>query len=90
MLAGLPVARACCLGSALGADPLRVLLHTGAGLGCLVVGGLLEGVGDVVGDADRAGSGGGDERGSCPQAGGGRGGVARPRVAAAAAGGGTA
>ncbi|MFE3138913.1 type II secretion system F family protein [Streptomyces scopuliridis] len=33
------------LGWALGADPLRVLLHTPAGLGCLVVGGLLEGAG---------------------------------------------
>ncbi|MET7935423.1 type II secretion system F family protein [Streptomyces sp. NPDC005322] len=30
------------MGSALGADPLRVLLHTPAGLGCLLVGGLLE------------------------------------------------
>ncbi|MET9442069.1 type II secretion system F family protein [Streptomyces sp. NPDC006610] len=44
MLAGLPVF-GLCLGSALGADPLRVLLHTGAGLACLVVGGVLEGVG---------------------------------------------
>ena len=33
------------LGTALGADPLHVLLHTGAGLGCLLVGGVLEGVG---------------------------------------------
>ncbi|MFD7316872.1 type II secretion system F family protein [Streptomyces sp. NPDC059883] len=33
------------LGWALGADPLRVLLHTPAGLGCLLVGGLLEGAG---------------------------------------------
>ncbi|MFG3525721.1 type II secretion system F family protein [Streptomyces sp. NPDC047917] len=30
------------LGAALGADPLRVLLHTPAGLACLVTGGLLE------------------------------------------------
>lgn len=44
LLAGLPVL-GLALGTAMGADPLRVLLHTGAGLGCLVVGGLLEGVG---------------------------------------------
>jgi tight adherence protein B len=44
MLAGLPVL-GLLLGAAMGADPLRVLLHSGAGLGCLVVGGLLEGVG---------------------------------------------
>ncbi|MFF4658120.1 type II secretion system F family protein [Streptomyces sp. NPDC001381] len=44
MLAGLPVL-GLLLGAALGADPLHVLLHTGAGLGCLLVGGLLEGVG---------------------------------------------
>ncbi|MGW0419467.1 type II secretion system F family protein [Streptomyces sp. NPDC003015] len=44
MLAGLPVL-GLSLGAALGADPLRVLLHTGTGLGCLLVGGLLEGVG---------------------------------------------
>ncbi|MGX1546340.1 type II secretion system F family protein [Streptomyces adustus] len=44
MLAGLPVL-GLLLGGALGADPLHVLLHTGAGLGCLLVGGLLEGVG---------------------------------------------
>lgn len=30
------------LGTAMGADPLRVLLHSPAGLGCLVAGGLLE------------------------------------------------
>ena len=30
---------------ALGADPLHVLLHTGAGLGCLLAGALLEGLG---------------------------------------------
>ncbi|MFJ5260972.1 type II secretion system F family protein [Streptomyces sp. NPDC088387] len=44
MLAGLP-AVGLLLGAALGADPLRVLLHTGAGLGCLFVGGALEGIG---------------------------------------------
>ncbi|MEU6662577.1 type II secretion system F family protein [Streptomyces sp. NPDC046821] len=44
MLAGLPVL-GLLLGSALGAEPLRVLLHTGAGFGCLLVGGLLEGAG---------------------------------------------
>ncbi|MFF2012051.1 type II secretion system F family protein [Streptomyces sp. NPDC058195] len=33
------------LGAALGADPLRVLLHTPAGLACLVTGGLMEGAG---------------------------------------------
>ncbi|WP_345568705.1 type II secretion system F family protein [Streptomyces plumbiresistens] len=44
MLAGLPVL-GLALGTALGADPLHVLLHTGAGLGCLLVGGLLEALG---------------------------------------------
>ncbi|MET8980835.1 type II secretion system F family protein [Streptomyces sp. NPDC004539] len=44
MLAGLPVL-GLGLGAAIGADPLGVLLHSGAGLGCLVVGGVLEGVG---------------------------------------------
>ncbi len=44
MLAGLPVL-GLLLGAALGADPLRVLFHTGAGFGCLVVGGALEGLG---------------------------------------------
>ncbi|MFJ9040947.1 type II secretion system F family protein [Streptomyces sp. NPDC102406] len=44
MLAGLP-ALGLLLGSALGAQPLRVLLHTGAGVGCLVVGGALEAAG---------------------------------------------
>lgn len=44
MLAALPVL-GLALGAALGADPLHVLLHTGAGLGCLLVGGLLEGLG---------------------------------------------
>ncbi|MFH8805034.1 type II secretion system F family protein [Streptomyces sp. NPDC017936] len=44
MLAGLPVL-GLALGTALGADPLRVLLHTGAGWGCLLVGGVLEAVG---------------------------------------------
>jgi tight adherence protein B len=33
------------MGWAMGADPLHVLLHTPAGLACLAVGGLLEGVG---------------------------------------------
>ncbi|GLW17279.1 membrane protein [Streptomyces sp. NBRC 13847] len=41
MLALLPVG-GLLMGSALGADPLRVLLHTPAGWGCLVIGGLLE------------------------------------------------
>jgi len=44
MLAGLPVV-GLAQGAALGADPLHVLLHTGAGLGCLCVGGVLEGLG---------------------------------------------
>ncbi|MGW6154221.1 type II secretion system F family protein [Streptomyces sp. NPDC055144] len=44
MLAGLPLL-GLLLGSVLGARPLRVLLHTGAGFGCLLVGGVLEGVG---------------------------------------------
>ncbi|WP_051034172.1 type II secretion system F family protein [Streptomyces sp. SS] len=44
VLALLPAA-GLALGAALGADPLRVLLHTPAGLGCLVVGGALEAVG---------------------------------------------
>ncbi|AQS68396.1 type II secretion system F family protein [Streptomyces pactum] len=44
MLAGLPVL-GLLLGVALGADPLYVLLHTGAGLGCLLAGGVLEGLG---------------------------------------------
>ncbi|MFJ6073727.1 type II secretion system F family protein [Streptomyces sp. NPDC093065] len=44
MLAGLPVL-GLLLGVALGADPLHVLLHTGAGLGCLLAGGVLEGLG---------------------------------------------
>ncbi|MFD0551350.1 type II secretion system F family protein [Streptomyces rectiviolaceus] len=44
MLAGLPVL-GLLMGSALGAAPLRVLLHTGAGLGCLAAGGVLEGAG---------------------------------------------
>ncbi|MFD3536281.1 type II secretion system F family protein [Streptomyces sp. NPDC058664] len=44
VLAVLPVAGVA-LGAALGADPLRVLLHTPAGLGCLVVGGALEAAG---------------------------------------------
>ncbi|MET7484025.1 type II secretion system F family protein [Streptomyces sp. NPDC005538] len=44
MLAGLPVL-GLLLGTAMGADPLHVLLHSGAGLGCLVLGGSLEGLG---------------------------------------------
>lgn len=44
MLAGLPVL-GLLLGTALGADPLHVLLHTPAGLGSALVGGLLEGAG---------------------------------------------
>ncbi|MET9683074.1 type II secretion system F family protein [Streptomyces coeruleorubidus] len=44
LLAGLP-ALGLLIGTALGADPLHVLLHTAAGLGCLVTGGVLEGLG---------------------------------------------
>ncbi|MFE0641257.1 type II secretion system F family protein [Streptomyces sp. NPDC058877] len=44
VLALLPVG-GLALGAALGVDPLRVLLHTPAGLACLVVGGMLEAVG---------------------------------------------
>ncbi|GAB2862945.1 type II secretion system F family protein [Streptomyces deserti] len=44
MLAGLPVL-GLLLGTALGVDPLHVVLHTGAGLGCLLAGGVLEGLG---------------------------------------------
>ncbi|WAL96946.1 type II secretion system F family protein [Streptomyces sp. Je 1-369] len=44
MLAALPLL-GLLMGSALGAQPLRVLLHTGPGLACLAVGGVLEGVG---------------------------------------------
>ncbi|MEU8758585.1 type II secretion system F family protein [Streptomyces sp. NPDC048659] len=44
VLAVLPVA-GLGLGAALGARPLRVLLHTPAGLGCLAVGGALEALG---------------------------------------------
>ncbi|MET8505987.1 type II secretion system F family protein [Streptomyces sp. NPDC004787] len=44
VLAVLPVA-GLGLGAALGAHPLRVLLHTPAGLGCLAVGGALEAAG---------------------------------------------
>ncbi|MEU0658952.1 type II secretion system F family protein [Streptomyces lavendulocolor] len=44
LLALLPVV-ALSMGWALGADPLRVLFHTPAGLCCLAVGGLLEAVG---------------------------------------------
>ncbi|MFF0855633.1 type II secretion system F family protein [Streptomyces sp. NPDC003280] len=44
LLAVLP-ALGLLLGSAMGAHPLRVLLHSGAGLGCLVAGALFEGAG---------------------------------------------
>ncbi|TPQ21007.1 type II secretion system F family protein [Streptomyces sporangiiformans] len=44
LLAGLPLL-GLLLGTALGADPLHVVLHTGAGIGCLLVGGVLEGAG---------------------------------------------
>ncbi|WP_328425220.1 type II secretion system F family protein [Streptomyces sp. NBC_00443] len=44
MLAGLPVL-GLLLGAAMGAEPLRVLLHSGPGIGCLAVGGVLEGLG---------------------------------------------
>ncbi|MFF5283598.1 type II secretion system F family protein [Streptomyces sp. NPDC013171] len=44
VLALLPAA-GLALGAALGAHPLRVLLHTPAGLGCLAVGGALEAAG---------------------------------------------
>ncbi|MGW0281585.1 type II secretion system F family protein [Streptomyces sp. NPDC003236] len=44
LLAALP-ALGLLLGSAMGADPLRVLLHSGAGLGCLVAGAVFEGAG---------------------------------------------
>ncbi|MFC9128799.1 type II secretion system F family protein [Streptomyces sp. NPDC057099] len=44
MLAGLP-ALGLLIGTALGAEPFQVLLHTAAGLGCLAVGGVLEGLG---------------------------------------------
>lgn len=46
MLALLP-AGGLAMGSALGADPIRVLLHTPAGWACLLVGGLLEWCGIV-------------------------------------------
>ncbi|AYN43684.1 hypothetical protein D9753_16080 [Streptomyces dangxiongensis] len=44
LLAVLP-ALGLLLGAAMGADPLRVLLHSGAGLGCLVVGSVFEAAG---------------------------------------------
>ncbi|MEU8587166.1 type II secretion system F family protein [Streptomyces sp. NPDC048664] len=44
LLAGLPVL-GLLLGTALGAHPLRVLLHSGPGLACLGIGGALEGAG---------------------------------------------
>ncbi|MFF4696493.1 type II secretion system F family protein [Streptomyces chattanoogensis] len=74
MLALLPVA-GLAMGGALGADPLRVLLHTPAGWGCLAVGGLLEWGGmawtaRIVADAgEEEKKGVRDERGSCPQGG---------------------
>ncbi|MFD4143689.1 type II secretion system F family protein [Streptomyces sp. NPDC058572] len=44
LLALLPVA-GLAMGAALGADPLKVLFHTPAGIACLVIGGLLEAAG---------------------------------------------
>ncbi|MFJ5033562.1 type II secretion system F family protein [Streptomyces sp. NPDC088560] len=44
LLAALP-ALGLLLGTAMGADPLHVLLHTGAGLGCLTVGAAFEAAG---------------------------------------------
>ncbi|MFG2330150.1 type II secretion system F family protein [Streptomyces sp. NPDC048604] len=44
VLAALPVV-GLLLGTAMGANPLRVLLHTPAGLACLVIGALLQGAG---------------------------------------------
>ncbi|OIJ89737.1 type II secretion system F family protein [Streptomyces colonosanans] len=44
LLAGLP-ALGLLMGAGLGAHPLHVLLHTGAGLACLLLGGVLEGAG---------------------------------------------
>lgn len=44
MLAGLPVL-GLLLGTALGADPLHVVLHSTAGMACLLVGAVLEGAG---------------------------------------------
>ncbi|WP_129307728.1 type II secretion system F family protein [Streptomyces sp. L2] len=44
LLAALPTLGVL-LGSAMGADPLHVLLHTGAGLGCLVAGAVFEAAG---------------------------------------------
>ncbi|MEU9121303.1 type II secretion system F family protein [Streptomyces sp. NPDC048506] len=62
MLALLPVG-GLLMGGALGADPLRVLLHTPAGWACLVAGGLLEWAGvawtaRIVAAAERAEDGG--------------------------------
>ncbi|MFG2285027.1 type II secretion system F family protein [Streptomyces sp. NPDC048595] len=61
MLALLPVG-GLLMGGALGADPLRVLLHTPAGWGCLAAGGLLEWSGvawtaRIVADAEGTGAG---------------------------------
>ncbi|QFR97876.1 hypothetical protein GBW32_19875 [Streptomyces tsukubensis] len=60
LLAFLPV-MGLALGTALGAEPLRVLLHTPAGLGCVAVGGLLEATGlwwalAIVGRAEGGGN----------------------------------
>ncbi|MEU0334884.1 type II secretion system F family protein [Streptomyces sp. NPDC006193] len=44
LLAALPVL-GLLLGTAMGADPLRVLLHSGAGLGCLTAGAVFEAAG---------------------------------------------
>ncbi|MFF5474959.1 type II secretion system F family protein [Streptomyces achromogenes] len=44
LLAALPVL-GLLLGTAMGADPARVLLHTGAGLGCLMAGAVFEAAG---------------------------------------------
>ncbi|CAM5447966.1 hypothetical protein SALBM311S_11068 [Streptomyces alboniger] len=84
MLAGLP-ALGLLLGTALGADPLHVLLHTGLGLGCLLVGAVLEGLGmwwATRWSEERRRH----ECGSCPQAGGSCGDGARTRLAGAVGG----
>ena len=81
MLALLPVC-GLLMGSALGADPLRVLLHTPAGWACLLVGGLLE-WGGVVWTArivaaavpDMSAVSGGSRGAGRPAGGGGDGGV---------------
>lgn len=60
VLAALPVF-GLLLGAAMGAEPLQVLLHSPAGLGCLLVGVLLEGAGlawmaAIIRSAERAAS----------------------------------